>query len=338
MTLSSRDDSACRKSLHFGYERFQHLHALGHGLAFVALLPLTTLGTLLVGSLVLAAYLALIFGFADYPLNVSLFHVGHVSSLFIVIMCVSYGRERLMRQLYADEVRMHAEKEAFKGQLLSFTSMEAISRSKDRGRSIADVFGEVTVLFCDIVDFTVLAERIAPKHLVELLSNVFLRLDELAAEHHVEKVKTIGDAYMAISGVSDEARNSAEDMANFALSLIEETSTLSEAIGYPIQFRVGMNTGSLIGGVIGRQKMSYDYWGRTVNIASRLESTGKAGRIQVSEATYWRLRRLFQFEKRGTVDLKGIGPVETYYLIKRSQGSDASGYEKGTDTQANPQT
>jgi hypothetical protein len=179
------------------------------------------------------------------------------------MLCVSYWRERLLRQEFADEIKLQEEKEAFKAQLLSFTSMEAISRSKDRGRSIADVFGEVTVLFCDIVDFTVLAERIAPKHLVELLSNVFLRLDELAAEHHVEKVKTIGDAYMAISGVSDEARNSAEDMANFALSLIEETSTLSEAVGYPIQFRVGMHTGSLIGGVIGRQKMSYDYWGRT---------------------------------------------------------------------------
>ena len=298
-------------------------------MAFVALLPLTTIGTLLVGLLVQAFHATLIFAFASFPLNVSLFYLGHVSSVLIVVLCVSYWRERLLRQEYANEIRMQEEKETFKAQLLSFTSMEALRRARDGGRSIADVFGEVTVLFCDIVDFTVLAERIAPKHLVELLGTVFLRMDELAAEHHVEKVKTIGDAYMAISGVSDETRNSAEDMAGFALALIREASDLSEAVGYPIQFRIGMHTGSLIGGVVGRQKLTYDYWGRTVNVASRLESTGQPGRIQVSEATYWRLKRTFRFEKHGPMDLKGIGPTETYFLVERISGAAPLESQKG---------
>jgi class 3 adenylate cyclase len=291
-------------------------------MAFVALVPLTTIGTILLGLIVQAVHAILIFQFASFPLNVSLFYLGHVVSVFVVVICVAYWRERLIRQGFADELRMQEEKETFKGQLLSFMSMETLNRLQHGGRSVADVFGEVTVLFCDIVDFTLLAERIAPKHLVELLSSVFSRIDELAAEHQVEKVKTIGDAYMAIAGASEESPNSAEDMACFALAIMREASVLSDAIGYPLQFRIGMHTGSLIGGVIGRQKMTYDYWGKTVNVASRLESTAQPGRIQVSEATYWRLRTKFRFERRGRVDLKGIGSVEGYYLLEHMIDAD----------------
>jgi class 3 adenylate cyclase len=214
-------------------------------------------------------------------------------------------------------MKTREEKEAFKAHLLSFTSMEALRRTQGDARSIADVFGEATVLFCDIVDFTSLAERIAPKHLVEVLSTVFLTLDELAAKHGVEKVKTVGDAYMAIAVASNDERDAAENIADFALAVMRATDQLSEVAGCTIRFRIGMHTGSVVGGVVGRQKMTYDYWGRTVNMASRLETTGEPARIQVSEATYLRLKRSFQFEERGSVDLKGIGATSAYYLIDR---------------------
>jgi adenylate cyclase len=209
-------------------------------MAFVALVPLTTIGTLLVGLFVQATHAISLLGYSELPLNVSLFLIGHVEGTFFVVLCIAYWRERLMRQGFASEVRTDEEKEAFKAHLLSFTSIDALARAQDGGRSIADVFGETAVLFCDIVDFTVLAERVAPKHLVEVLSTVFLRIDELAAEHHIEKVKTIGDAYMAIAGASDDTRNPSEDMASFALALMREAPSLSERLGIPTQ-RYGLN-------------------------------------------------------------------------------------------------
>jgi class 3 adenylate cyclase len=292
-------------------------------MAFVALVPLTTVGTFIVGLFVQAVHGALLGGFADFPLNVSLYFAGHVASTFVVVVCVAYWRERLLRQAFADGIKTREEKEAFKAHLLSFTSMEALRRTQDDARSIADVFGEATVLFCDIVDFTALAERIAPRHLVEVLSTVFLTLDELAARHRVEKVKTIGDAYMAIAVASEGGRNAAENIADFALAVMRASGALSEVAGCPIRFRIGMHTGSVVGGVVGRQKMTYDYWGRPVNVASRLETTGEPGRIQVSEATYLRLKRSFRFEKRGPIDLKGIGATEAYLLTSRLAGAEA---------------
>ena len=291
-------------------------------MAFVALLPLTTIGTLTVGAFVQAVHALLISKFAAFSLNISLYFAGHLAGTFVVVLCVAYWRERLLRQAFADGVRTREEKEAFKAHLLAFTSMDALRRTQDDQRSLADVFGEATVMFCDIVDFTSLTERIAPRHLVEVLSTVFLTLDALAAKHGVEKVKTIGDAYMAIAVAAEGKHDAAETMADFALAVMQASEPLSQDTGCPIRFRIGLHTGSVVGGVVGRQKMTYDYWGRTVNIASRLETTGEPGRVQVSEATYLRLKRAFRLEKRaGAVDLKGIGPSDAYFLVDRLAGA-----------------
>ena len=120
-------------------------------------------------------------------------------------------------------------------------------------------YGEVTVIFCDIVGFTALADRVAPKHLVEVLNEIFSALDQLAASCHVEKVKTIGDAYMGISGTTDQDRDSAHDAADFALQA--QRVVTRSAIPGTLSFRIGMHTGSLIGGVVGHQNLAYDYWG-----------------------------------------------------------------------------
>jgi adenylate cyclase len=127
---------------------------------------------------------------------------------------------------------------------------------------------------------------------------------------------------MAISGTTNDHRHSAENAAEFALQASAQAARLAESFGHPLLFRIGIHTGSLIGGVIGRQKMIYDYWGRTVNLASRLEASGVPGRIQVSEAFYWRVSNKYIFEKRGSIELRGIGAVETFFLVGHKTGID----------------
>jgi len=236
----------------------------------------------------------------------------------MVVCWIAYRRESMLRDEFVREQSFADERDGLKAQLLSLVSLDAIERAKKGGAGIADAYGEVTVIFCDLAGFTSLAERIAPVHLVELLNDVFSALDQLAHACHVEKVKTIGDAYMAISGTANDHRNSAEDAAEFALQVSAQAIRLAEAFGHPLAFRIGMHTGSLIGGVVGRQKMTHDYWGRTVNLASRLESSGVPGKIQVSEATFWRLSNKYDLEKRGPLELKGIGTTETYFLLGRN--------------------
>jgi class 3 adenylate cyclase len=284
---------------------------------FTALFPLTFIDTLIVGVVV-----QLIHGISAVyfiPLSRVLIssYLFHINCIFVVVGAISYWRERLLRSEFRSASVAEEEKDAIRTQLLSVASLNALERAANGGGSIADAFGEVTVLFCDIVDFTGMAERFAPKHLVEFLSRVFESLDDLAMKHSVEKVKTIGDSYMAITGTTGQSRNPVEAMADFALDAIAESKTLSDELEYPIKFRIGMDTGSIIGGVIERQKMLYDYWGKTVNIANRLESSGLPGRVQVSEATYWRLHLNYELETRDKIDLKGVGTLKTYFLNKK---------------------
>jgi class 3 adenylate cyclase len=292
-------------------------------LAFVALLPIRFVYTIATGLMAQAAHLSLLLR-GSLRTQLILLYCSDFASLFLIVCAISYYRERLLRREFLHQQNVLDEKDVLKNQLLSFVSLDALERAKSSGKPVADAFGEVTVIFCDIEGFTGLAERLAPKHLVEVLNDVFTALDHVAAECKVEKVKTIGDAYMAISGTSDESRNSAEDAAEFALRAHEQTAVLAEALGHPLAFRIGMHTGSLIGGVVGRQKMAYDYWGKTVNIASRLESTGVAGKVHVSETTYWRLSSNYVLEPRGKTELKGVGPMETYFLAGRKPQSSAA--------------
>ena len=291
------------------------------GMAFVVMFPVRFIYAVFIGLIVQLAHAFLLVQSGAFSGAVTLYYCFHQMCIFLIMSCVAYGRERLLRSEFVHQQAVLDEKDEMKTQLLSFVSLEAIERAKRSGRAVADAFGEVTVVFCDIVEFTQLAERLAPKHLVEVLNDVFSALDQLAVSCKVEKVKTIGDAYMAIAGVADQERNSAEDAAEFALQAQAMTSAMAAEVGHPLAFRIGIHTGSLIGGVVGRQKMAYDYWGKTVNIASRLESTGVPGKIQVSGATFWRLNTRYELEARGSVELKGIGPVETYFLLGRKNQS-----------------
>ncbi|MBI1815901.1 MAG: adenylate/guanylate cyclase domain-containing protein [Deltaproteobacteria bacterium] len=189
---------------------------------------------------------------------------------------------------------------------------------QDRG-TIADSHGEATVLFADLTGFSTLARRLSPPHLVEMLDLIFSRFDEAAARHGIEKIKTIGDCYMAATGVLSEAAGAAavEAMADFSLDMLGIIDRTAAEIGLPLGVRIGISTGPVISGVIGRRKYSFDVWGDTVNLASRMESTGVAGRVQVSEVSYWRLSPAFEFETQRTVALKGNQEAEAYLLVGR---------------------
>jgi class 3 adenylate cyclase len=187
-------------------------------------------------------------------------------------------------------------------------------RLKDGPSTVADRFDDVTVLFADIVGFTPLSATLAPERVVELLNQVFTRFDELAAHHRVEKIKTIGDAYMVVAGLPEARNDHAEAGAQMALDMRAAIAEVGLTIGYTLRIRIGLCSGPAVAGVIGIQKFAYDLWGDTVNTAARMESHGAPGEIQVTESTYQLLRERYVFEDRGMIDVKGKGPMRTYFL------------------------
>jgi len=183
---------------------------------------------------------------------------------------------------------------------------------------IADSFANVTVLFADIVGFTKFSETVTAKVLVGVLNNVFTRFDSIADKRGLEKIKTIGDAYMAVAGLPVPTADHLERALNMALDMMEALDRFNEHSKYNLEVRIGLDTGPVVAGVIGRRKFLYDLWGDVVNTASRMESNGLPGRIQVSDSTRQQADELFIFEKRGIVDIKGKGEMLTWFLNGRS--------------------
>lgn len=195
---------------------------------------------------------------------------------------------------------------------------EIATRLKDRpGEVIADGLPAVTLLFADIVDFTPRSSQMTPDELVGFLNRIFSCFDVLTAERGLEKIKTIGDAYMVAAGLPVARDDHAEIIADMALAMQAEVARLSTELGEPVDLRIGIHSGPAIAGVIGTSKVFYDVWGDTVNTASRMESHGEPGRIQVTAATQVLLKNQFNFTKRGPVKIKGIGEIETYWLTGR---------------------
>jgi class 3 adenylate cyclase len=179
---------------------------------------------------------------------------------------------------------------------------------------IADDFEEATVLFADIVDFTRYSETVSPKQLITLLNSVFTEFDDLSLKHRAEKIKTIGDAYMAVAGVPIQCTNHAEQMAAMALEMGQVIQRYNRDAGKSFQIRIGLHSGPLVAGVIGKQKFAYDLWGDTVNTAARMESHGVPGEIQVTPVTYALLKPYYHFEERGFIDIKGKGLTQVFFL------------------------
>jgi adenylate cyclase len=203
------------------------------------------------------------------------------------------------------------------GLLLNVLPRSIAQRLKRDPGVIAERFDEVTVLFADVADFTPFAERTSPERIVGVLDEIFSAFDRLTRKRGLEKIKTIGDAYMVAGGLPEPRPDHAKAVAELALDMQSELARVCETLGLRLTIRIGIDTGPVVAGVIGRHKFTYDLWGDTVNTASRMESQGVPGRIQVTEATYQRLRDRFDFEDRGEIEIKGKGRLRTYLLIAR---------------------
>ena len=210
-----------------------------------------------------------------------------------------------------------AEQERSERLLLNVLPESVAIRLKAGENLIADACDAATVLFADIVGFTPLSERLPASEVVALLNHVFTSWDALAAHHGVEKIKTIGDAYMVVAGAPLHREDHAQAIADFALAMGPELDELAAATGHRLQLRIGIDSGPAIAGVIGRSKFTYDLWGDTVNTASRMESHAEPGTIQVTHRTYALLCPLYTLRPRGTVDVKGKGPMLTHLLTGR---------------------
>ncbi|NEO82955.1 MAG: PAS domain S-box protein [Spirulina sp. SIO3F2] len=198
--------------------------------------------------------------------------------------------------------------------LLNILPSPIVDRLKANPETIADSFEAVTVLFADLVGFTEIAARLSPIELVERLNVVFSAFDHLCEEHNLEKIKTIGDAYMVVGGLPTPRMDHAEAIAHMALDMQSVLAEINRAGGEQFKIRIGINTGSVVAGVIGTKKFIYDLWGDTVNIASRMESHGEPQRIQVTESTYHCLRDCYNFTPREQITVKGKGLMQTYWL------------------------
>jgi class 3 adenylate cyclase len=251
--------------------------------------------------------------FGDYFLLVTAF-IGTVGA---------YVLERSARLLFIRERDLDRERGRSEGLLRNILPEQIADRLKQRDPAtehghIAQAYGEVTVVFADLVDFTQHSGRSQPPEIVEVLDQVFSRFDALAERFGLEKIKTIGDAYMAVAGVPEARNDDVEVAAQMALAIREEVRELQWPSGDQMTVRIGMATGPAVAGVIGTRKFAYDLWGDTVNTAARMESNGIPNEIQVSDTVHERLGGLFRFSEPHIVNLKGKGPTPARFLLGRN--------------------
>ena len=234
------------------------------------------------------------------------FVVNIIGSSSIVIMMVFY---------FVAQKNMFQKKS--ESLLLNILPKEIATILKQESRTIADHYDEASVLFADMVGFTQLSAELAPVQMVELLNELFSYFDSLLDKYGVEKIRTIGDNYMAVCGVPRLEPDHAQALVGMALEMRDFVAGHTFLNDRQVSFRFGINSGPLIAGVVGQKKFVYDVWGDTVNVASRMESHGTAGNVQITRSTYELIKNDFTFEPRGTINVKGKGELEAWYVIDR---------------------
>jgi guanylate cyclase len=252
---------------------------------------------------------------------------GHVPTSIVVaffvlnLLGVSTTVYLLLRYFIGERDRvletLRVEQDRSERLLLNILPATIAERLKNEPAVIADGFEAVTVLFADIVGFTAFAHARPPEEVVAVLNQLFSRFDELADRHGLEKIKTIGDAYMVAGGLPVPRPDHQAAIAEMALDMCDAVDRFRAETDIELAIRVGIDSGPVVAGVIGHRKFSYDVWGDTVNMASRMESHGVPGCIQVTDTVYQRLCGRYEFRERGTVEVKGKGPTTTYLLLGR---------------------
>ena len=246
-------------------------------------------------------------------------NIAAVSSIaFITLKYFLRQREEAYRLLQIEE-------EKSERLLLNILPKEIAAVLKNGERTIAEHFDEASILFADLVDFTPLTAELSPVEMVELLNEVFSHFDMLVEKHGLEKIRTIGDNYMAVSGVPRPRSDHAQAIARAALEMKDYIQNRPAKNGKRVQFRIGINSGPLVGGVIGRNKFVYDVWGDAVNVASRMESQGVAGKIQITPATYCLIQSDYACEPRGRIQVKGKGELQTWFLLGPKAQNQSTG-------------
>ncbi len=250
------------------------------------------------------------------PLNLA-------DGLYVFWFCVIcnlgvYEYERLHRAEFEARKWLRVEQEKSERLLLNILPETIAHQLKGKDHPIiAEHFAEVSVLFADIVGFTALSASMSPIDIVQLLNHLFSAFDYLADKHSLEKIKTIGDAYMVVGGLPIERSDHAEAIADMALDMQRALAQVNKTYHYALSIRIGIHTGPVIAGVIGKRKFIYDLWGDTVNTASRMEAYSIPDHIQVTEVTYQCLNHAYVFQERGTIEVKGKGEMTTYFLIEK---------------------
>ena len=280
-------------------------------------------------------FLMLMSGFFDYyladslltvqpkvPIRTTVFFFGlnfaTVSAIvYLLLRYSSLEKQKAQVRLEEAHQLLMKEQERSERLLLNILPGPIAERLKQNDQTIADGFADVTVMFADIVNFTKVAEGLAPQQVFSMLNRIFYRFDELAEKHGLEKIKTIGDAYMVAGGLNTDRADYSDAIADMALDMIEILRTDFAVNEQHIEIRIGMGTGPVVAGVVGKKKFIYDLWGDTVNIASRITSEGLPGAIHVDEITYRRLRASFDFHEPQTLYFKGKGQMTVHRLMRR---------------------
>lgn len=231
----------------------------------------------------------------------------------------AYTLEQSARRSFFDRQALLKERDRSERLLLNVLPRPAADRLKDESVPIADHHDEATVLFADLAGFVAFQRAVSADELVGHLHDLFAGFDEIVRSHGMEKIKTVGDAYMAVAGVPEAVPDHVARAADAALGIRETVERFASEIGHQLAVRIGIDTGPLVAGVIGEHKFSYDVWGDPVTTASRMESHGAPGRIQVTARVHERLEGRYRFEPRGTVEVKGMGPMELWWLEGRTR-------------------
>jgi len=256
------------------------------------------------------------------PIIVTVFfilNIGTVSAIAIFLLAYFVGEKNRLFTLLRGE---QAKSETL---LLNILPKEIAAILKNESRTIADHYTEASILFADMVGFTPLSARMAPVEMVELLNEAFSYFDSLADKYDVEKIRTIGDNYMVASGVPRRRTDHAQALVCMALEIRDFVTSHTFRNGQQVSFRIGISSGPVIGGVIGRRKFVYDVWGDAVNVASRMESHGTEDTIQITQATYELIKDEFVCEPRGAVNVKGKGEMEVWLVVSAKEKRSEQG-------------